>query len=74
MLACPADMLKVAPYAQQVSRVPLRMTLPSVTLGILTLRDTPLSLAAGTLAEMFRREIAVSKEGLAAGQTRHRKR
>jgi LysR family transcriptional regulator of abg operon len=74
MLACPAGMLNVEPYAQQVSRVPLRMTLPPVTLGILTLRDTPLSLAAATLAELFRREIAAGREEVAAVQTRYLRR
>lgn len=66
MLACPAGLLSVEPYAQQASRVPLRMALPPITLGILTLRDTPLSLAAGTLAELFRREIAANRDRLAA--------
>lgn len=67
LLSCPAGLLGVEPYAQQVSRVPLRMPLPPITLGILTLRDTPLSLAAETMAELFRREIAANGKKLAAG-------
>lgn len=58
LLTCPAGMLKVAPYGDQVSRIPLAMTLPQVTLGILTLRDNPLSLAATRLADLFRSAIA----------------
>ncbi len=57
LLACPSGMLAVEPYGKQVSRIPLRITLPPITLGILTLRDTPLSLAASVLADQFRQEI-----------------
>jgi hypothetical protein len=57
LLTCPAGMLKVAPYGDQVSRIPLAMSLPPITLGILTLRDNPLSLAATRLAELFRRAL-----------------
>ncbi|KAI3606015.1 Transcriptional regulator, LysR family (plasmid) [Cupriavidus necator H850] len=67
LLSCPAAWLSVQPYAQQVTRVPLRMPLPSITLGILSLRDTPLSLAAETMAELFRREIAAHGKKLATG-------
>ncbi|MGT2452689.1 hypothetical protein ACU4GI_05010 [Cupriavidus basilensis] len=58
LLTCPAGMLKMAPYGEQVSRIPLAMSLPSITLGILTLRDNPLSLAATRLAGLFRSAIA----------------
>ncbi|MGU7784377.1 LysR substrate-binding domain-containing protein [Burkholderia sp. PU8-34] len=57
LLACPADMLEIEPYASQACRIPLRMALPSLTLGILRLRDAPLSIAAETLVEMFRQEF-----------------
>ena len=57
LLTCPAGMLKTAPYGDQVSRIPLAMALPPITLGILTLRDNPLSLAATRLAELFRRAM-----------------
>lgn len=67
LLACPAGMLAVEPYAQQASRVPVRMALPALELGILKMRDVPLSLAAETLAEMFRVEIAASVHGNRAG-------
>ncbi|GAB2458559.1 hypothetical protein GCM10027082_06420 [Comamonas humi] len=43
LLACPSGILKVEPYKHQVSRIPLRH---------------PLSLAANTLAELFRQEIS----------------
>ncbi|MDN8007097.1 LysR substrate-binding domain-containing protein [Burkholderia multivorans] len=60
LLACPAGMLAVEPYAQQASRIPLHMALPALELGILKMRDMPLSLAAETLAEMFKVEIDAS--------------
>ncbi len=64
-MTCPAGMLKMAPYGDQVSRIPLAMPLPPITLGILTLRDNPLSLAAVRLAELFRRALA-SDPGMAS--------
>ncbi|AXF24605.1 LysR family transcriptional regulator [Burkholderia pyrrocinia] len=57
LLACPAGMLDVEPYGAQASRIPLRMALPPLTLGILKLRDAPLSLAAEMLVELFRQEF-----------------
>ncbi|MBN3838394.1 LysR substrate-binding domain-containing protein [Burkholderia sp. Ac-20349] len=58
LLSCPAEMLAVEPYAAQACRIPLRMALPPLTLGILKLRDAPLSLAAETLVALFRRDLA----------------
>ncbi|WP_250514597.1 LysR substrate-binding domain-containing protein [Caballeronia sp. INDeC2] len=60
LLACPAGMLDVKPYSEQVSRIPLRMNLPTLELGVLKLRGMPLSLAAETLAEQFRLEIGAT--------------
>lgn len=65
LLACPVGMLNVEPYAQQVSRLPLRDALPPLKLGILKLRDVPLSMAADRLAGLFRQELAASKDKLA---------
>lgn len=70
LLACPAGMLAVEPYARQVSRIPVRIALPSLELGILKLRDMPLSLAAETLAELFRVEIAQTANKLAGRHAR----
>ncbi|MFM0208668.1 LysR substrate-binding domain-containing protein [Paraburkholderia sediminicola] len=65
LLVCPAGMLDAAPYGQQANRVPLVMALPPLKLGILKLRDAPLSLAAQKLAELFRQEISSNKYGVA---------
>jgi LysR family transcriptional regulator, regulator of abg operon len=63
LLACPAGMLDVEPYSGQAGRVPLRLQLPALQLGILKLRDGPLSLAADVLAGFFRGDIGVAGEG-----------
>jgi LysR family transcriptional regulator, regulator of abg operon len=57
LLVCPADMLEVAQYRGLVTRIPLRLPLPLLSLGILRLRDAPLSLAAEMLVELFRQEV-----------------
>jgi LysR family transcriptional regulator, regulator of abg operon len=59
LLACPAGMLRVEPYSRQASRVPLALPLPPLQLGIIKLREGPLSLAADTLADLFRRDISM---------------
>jgi LysR family transcriptional regulator, regulator of abg operon len=70
LLACPADMLDVEPYGGQVSRVPLRLRLPPLQLGLLKLRDVPLSLAAEKLAGLFRQEIrSAKKTGASTGRS-----
>ena len=66
LLAVPVGMLDVEPYAQQATRVPLRLELPPLRLGIMKLRDAPLSLAAEKLADLFRQEIASSQRRRAA--------
>jgi LysR family transcriptional regulator of abg operon len=73
LLVCPAEMLDREPYGQQASRVPLSMALPSLRLGILKLRDTPLSLAAEKLAELFRQDISLNKHGAAPTYRKRRK-
>lgn len=55
LLSLPARFLAIEPYASQIVRVPLKMELPSLTLGILRLRGTPMSLAADKLATLFAR-------------------
>ncbi|MFD1559586.1 LysR substrate-binding domain-containing protein [Paraburkholderia silviterrae] len=65
LMICPAGMMKVTPYADEISRIPLDMSLPRLMLGILTLRDNPLSLAASRLAELFRRSIVGQNDVLA---------
>lgn len=54
----PAGMLVLRPYGEQICRIPLQMPLPPLTLGIMALRDSPLSFAAGRLADLFRRALA----------------
>lgn len=55
LLMLPERFLSIEPYCRQLVRVPLRMELPALTLGILKLRASPLSLAAGKLATLFQR-------------------
>lgn len=55
LLMLPERFLSIEPYCRQIVRVPLRMELPALTLGILKLRASPLSLAAGKLATLFQR-------------------
>lgn len=50
----PAGILNIAPHADQIARVPVDIALQPLTLGIVTLRDNPLSLAATQLAALFR--------------------
>ncbi|WP_423456083.1 LysR substrate-binding domain-containing protein [Ottowia sp. VDI28] len=57
LLVCPREMLSVPVYGEQIVRVPIREVLPPVTLGLVTLRDVPLSYAAETLAQLFRRAV-----------------
>ena len=58
LLVCPSSMLRVKPYAGEVVRVRVNVGMPAATIGILTLRDSPLSLAASTIADMFKRRLA----------------
>ncbi|MDR3097233.1 MAG: hypothetical protein LBV73_09175 [Paraburkholderia sp.] len=66
LLAVPVGMLDAQPYAQQATRVPLRLELPPLQLGIMKLRDAPLSLAAEKLAGLFREAITSGPHGHAA--------
>jgi DNA-binding transcriptional LysR family regulator len=61
LLVAPAEMLRLPPYGEMVERVPLGIDLPTLPLGLLTLRGIPLSMAATKLAEQFRRFLALHR-------------
>lgn len=61
LLIAPAELLRTAPYRDMIERVPLRLALPSLELGLLTPRGLPLSMAAERLAELFRKFVALEK-------------
>lgn len=54
LLVCPRGMLAISPYAEEVSCIPVNVPVPEAMIGLLTLRDTPMSLAASKLAALFR--------------------
>ncbi|GFN28147.1 LysR family transcriptional regulator [Achromobacter denitrificans] len=58
LILCPAGMLDVQPYGDEASRVRPEVPMPVAGIGIMTLRGTPLSLAAATMADLFRRRMA----------------
>ena len=66
LLICPSAMLKVKPYCDEVARIRVKAPMPPATIGIMTLRGTPLSLAAATMADLFRRRVASASAVLAA--------
>ncbi len=55
LLTLPTRFLSIEPYGRQIVRVPLEWEMPSLTLGILKKRGTPMSLAADRLARQFAR-------------------
>lgn len=55
LLVLPEHFLHTEPYGRQIVRIPLRMDLPDMTLGILKLRGAPMSHAAAKLATLFHR-------------------
>jgi LysR family transcriptional regulator of abg operon len=57
LMLCPDLMLHVPIYGQQVRRVPVPVTMPKLTLGIIQLKDAPLSHVAQVLAHLFEREL-----------------
>jgi len=61
----PSGILKIGPHADQLTRIPVELPLQPLTLGIVTLRDNPLSLAATQFASLFRE--AVSRANVALG-------
>ncbi|MEX4002075.1 LysR family transcriptional regulator [Paraburkholderia sp. EG285A] len=70
LLPCPAAMLGVEPYSRHASRVPLLLALPPLQLGILKLREAPLSMAAELLADLFREYIPAPQHQRAPARER----
>lgn len=58
LIICPAGMLNVKPYGDEARRIRAEVPMPVASIGIMTLQDTPLSLAAATMADLFRRRVA----------------
>jgi len=53
----PSGILKIEPHSDLLTRIPVELPLRPLTLGIVTLRDNPLSLAATQLANLFREAL-----------------
>lgn len=64
LLVCPRGMLNISPYGAEVSCIPVDVPVPGAMIGLLSLRGVPLSLAAATLAEMFRDHLRQPHEAL----------
>ena len=64
LLVCPRGMLAISPYAEEVSCIPVNVPVPEAMIGLLTLRDTPLSLAASKLAALFRTHLRAPNAAL----------
>ncbi|MNL00610.1 HTH-type transcriptional regulator GbpR [compost metagenome] len=58
LIICPAGMLNVKPYGDEARRIRADVPMPVASIGIMTLRGTPLSLAAATMADCFRQRVA----------------
>ncbi|MEN4919174.1 LysR substrate-binding domain-containing protein [Achromobacter spanius] len=58
LIICPAGMLNVKPYGDEARRIRVDVPMPIASVGIMTLQGTPLSLAAATMADLFRRRVA----------------
>ncbi len=58
LLICPAGMLDVKPYGDEARRIRADVPMPVASIGIMTLQGTPLSLAAATMADLFRQRVA----------------
>ena len=58
LIICPAGMLNVKPYGDEARRIRVDVPMPVASIGIMTLRGTPLSLAAATMADVFRQRVA----------------
>ncbi|MNT74247.1 hypothetical protein D3C72_2130530 [compost metagenome] len=58
LIICPAGMLSVKPYGDEARRIRVDVPMPVASIGIMTLQGTPLSLAAATMADIFRRHVA----------------
>ncbi len=58
LILCPSGMLDIKPYGDAARRVRANVPMPVASIGIMTLQGTPLSLAAATMADIFRRRVA----------------
>ncbi|MDH0090952.1 LysR substrate-binding domain-containing protein [Achromobacter mucicolens] len=58
LILCPSGMLDIKPYGDAAQRIPANVPMPVASIGIMTLQGTPLSLAAATMADVFRRRVA----------------
>lgn len=58
LIVCPSAMLNIAPHGAEAARIRVDVPMPVASIGILTLRGTPLSMAASRLCDVFRRKIA----------------
>ena len=57
LIVCPAGMLEIPPYGAEASQIRTEAPMPVASIGIMTLRGTPLSLAAATMADLFRQRL-----------------
>ncbi len=57
LFLCPVLMLGMPVYGELVRRVPVPVAMPRLTLGIIRLKDAPLSHVAEVLSMMFEREL-----------------
>lgn len=57
LIICPSGMLEIQPYGGEASQILADAPMPVADIGIMTLKGTPLSLAAATMADLFRRRI-----------------
>ncbi|MGH8817944.1 MAG: LysR substrate-binding domain-containing protein, partial [Achromobacter pestifer] len=62
LIICPSGMLNVKPYGDEATRIQVEVPMPVASIGIMTLRGTPLSLAAVTMADLFRQRMAGAGE------------
>jgi len=58
LIVCPSGMLNVKPYGDEARRIRADVPMPVASIGIMSLPGTPLSLAAATMADIFRRHVA----------------
>ncbi|KRB10460.1 LysR substrate-binding domain-containing protein [Achromobacter mucicolens] len=58
LILCPSGMLDIKPYGDEARRIRADVPMPVASIGIMTLQRTPLSLAAATMADLFRRHVS----------------
>ncbi|WP_313623459.1 LysR substrate-binding domain-containing protein [Achromobacter sp.] len=57
LIICPSGMLDVKPYGDEARRIRADVPMPVASIGIMKLQGTPLSLAAATMADIFRQHV-----------------